>query len=101
MTFERELMMWPGDGSGGGAHDGGTPVLASKYDSSYADRQVTDMSCNTNSGHIVGEDSIDVSTIGHYTSTTNHTMSEECDVIYGSVDDDTMSAIASTTKGRL
>ena len=98
MTFERELIMWPGDGSGGGAHDSDTSVLASKYDSSSANVQVTDMRYNTNSGHVWGEDSL---TIGHYTSTTNHKMLEECNVICGSVDDGIVSAIASTAKGRL
>lgn len=98
MTFERELIMWPGDGSGGGAHDSGTSILASKYDSTYADVQTTDMRCNTNSGHIWEEDSLD---IGHYTSTTNHKISEGCGAIYGSTDDGIVSAVFSTTKGRL
>ena len=93
-TFERELVMWPGDGSGGGAHDSGTSVLASKYGSPYANEQVTDMLYNTNSEHIWGEDSVDA-------LTANHTMSGECDAIYDSADEDIVSAVSSTTEGRL
>lgn len=92
-TFERELIMWPGDDSGGGAHDIGASALASKYDTLHANGQIAYTHYNTNSGYAMVSGT---PAIYHDDSTATNT---GLDIIYGSVDRYIMSANIHAERG--
>lgn len=99
-TFERELRMWPGDGSGG-THDSDASAAALKYDLPYANGQHTGTYHDVNSANIAGDDRIYASTNYYHESSIHHTISEAPDVVYDSVDYNIVGSIADITTGRL